>query len=246
MKNRFAKLLITIVVSCLITAVVSGCGEDSNNANSSSNSNSNGSSATTSTSSQKKVKQEFVYTTDSTGKVSLSKHNKVDNKPAETIVIPKAENGTLTKIEPSVFVADTTVKSVVIPDTVQEIGDIAFKGCVNLKSVTLPKSLKTVGIGAFMSTGLKQVTLPSTVTQVGVKAFSTCSNLEKLTINEGVVELNNIANNCKNLKELYLPSTITTVAQDFTVLPITTVYTPNNPVVIDYCTANGINYQIIN
>lgn len=238
MRKILPKLLTVIITATLITGVVSGCGESGEDKG---NSNVD----TSSTTSQPKEKTEFVYTTNSKGEVTLSKHNKELSKNTEVIVIPKAEKGNLTKIEPSVFVSNTVVTEVNIPDTVQEIGDIAFKGCLNLQKVNLPKSLKSIGVGAFMGTALKEVTLPNTVTQVGVKAFSTCPRLEKLTINEGVTVLNNICNNCKNLKELHLPSTIKTIAQDFTVLPATTVYTPNNQVVIDYCVANGINYQII-
>ncbi len=238
MRKILSKLLLITVTATLITVVVSGCTQSANNSNATSG-------VSSTASDQSENQQEFVYTTDDKGEVSLSKHNKAVSKNTETIVIPEAENGTLTKIDSSVFVSNTAVTQVTIPDTVQDIGDIAFKGCLNLQAVNFPKSLKSVGVGSFMGTALKEVTLPSTVTQIGTRAFSTCPKLEKLTVNEGVSVLNNICSQCKNLKELHLPSTITTVAEDFTVLPVTTVYTPNNQVVIDYCVANGINYEII-
>lgn len=41
-----------------------------------------------------------------------------------------------------------------IPDSVKSVGDYAFYGCNNLKSVTIPNSVTSIGNKAFYNTGI--------------------------------------------------------------------------------------------
>ena len=45
--------------------------------------------------------------------------------------------------------SNLNIKSVKIPDSVKTIEDSAFFGCINLKTITIPKSVKTIGKDAF-------------------------------------------------------------------------------------------------
>lgn len=54
---------------------------------------------------------------------------------------------------------DTDVTSVMLPDTVTEIGWFAFSGCARLCSVTLPASVTDIGYGAFDGCPLLTVTV---------------------------------------------------------------------------------------
>lgn len=66
---------------------------------------------------------------------------------------------------------------------VTKIGDNAFQGCANLKSVTLPKDVVEIGAGAFKGcTSLTKVTLPNKVTKIGANAFNGCKKLKTITI----------------------------------------------------------------
>ncbi|MBR6420484.1 MAG: leucine-rich repeat domain-containing protein [Oscillospiraceae bacterium] len=77
----------------------------------------------------------------------------------------------LTAIAGTLF-AETALTSVVIPDTVTEIGEYAFYRCTGLTSVRIPDSVKTIGSAAFFGcTGLHEVTLPDSVTEIGDTAF---------------------------------------------------------------------------
>lgn len=58
----------------------------------------------------------------------------------------------VTVIGSGVLSADTTLKSVLIPDSVEEIGNYAFSGCTALESVILSKNLKKLGCGTFSET----------------------------------------------------------------------------------------------
>ena len=57
---------------------------------------------------------------------------------------------------------------------VRAIGADAFRGSSLLSSVTLPRSIVTLGVRSFMSTGLTEITVPDSVAQIGFEAFYDC------------------------------------------------------------------------
>lgn len=78
---------------------------------------------------------------------------------------------------------NSSLKEIVIPDSVEEIDWYAFYCCHNLEKVTMSNSLLTLGGYAFSSCEkLKEISLPSTLTSVGDEIFAYCSSLEKITI----------------------------------------------------------------
>ena len=66
-----------------------------------------------------------------------------------TVVIPAAINGVrVVGMSDHVF-SGTAVQSVVVPQTVKEMGWFVFYGCNQLKSVVLPASVERIGYAAF-------------------------------------------------------------------------------------------------
>lgn len=66
-----------------------------------------------------------------------------------TVVIPAAINGVrVVGMADHVF-SGTAVQSVVVPQTVKEMGWFVFYGCNQLKSVVLPASVERIGYAAF-------------------------------------------------------------------------------------------------
>ena len=61
---------------------------------------------------------------------------------------------------------------IVIPDTIETIGEGSFKDLDNLTSINLPSNLKTIGDYAFNGTGLTTVDIPDTLQTIGDFAFS--------------------------------------------------------------------------
>lgn len=84
---------------------------------------------------------------------------------------------TVTAIDDSAFEENAVIESIIIPGTVQTIGDYAFYYCENLISAELGDGLQTIGEGAFSGSGLTKVVLPKSVTYVGVDAFYDCIDL---------------------------------------------------------------------
>ena len=72
-------------------------------------------------------------------------------------------------------------KNSVIPmdGSVMSIGDYAFSGCINLKSITMPDNLVSIGICAFFDcSSLTSISIPDSVTSIGRSAFYGCNNLQ--------------------------------------------------------------------
>ena len=86
------------------------------------------------------------------------------------------------------------------------IGESAFKGCVELKTFTLPNTLTTIGAGAFEDCKKYNPTIPNSVSSLGDNCFkgtgietlilSSTNNLEKIP--------NGAFENCKFLKKVIL------------------------------------------
>lgn len=74
-------------------------------------------------------------------------------------------------------------KSVSIPESVTSIGVGAFRSCI-LKSIVLPVSLEFIGDGAFANTRLTSIEIPENVKYIGKGVFSFCKNLSKIKVSE--------------------------------------------------------------
>lgn len=77
---------------------------------------------------------------------------------------------------------------IVIPEIyngkpVSKILDNGFAGAYNLKEITIPDSVTSIGVQAFRGcSGLTSITVPDSVTSIGESAFSGCSGLTSMTI----------------------------------------------------------------
>ena len=77
--------------------------------------------------------------------------------------------------------SNTSIKEIILPDTMTEIGTCAFAGFKSMETITLPQGLTTIGDSAFV--GCEQLTtidIPATVTSIGVFAFSDLKNLKTI------------------------------------------------------------------
>ena len=98
----------------------------------------------------------------------------------------------------------SSVKTVVIPDSVTSIGRWAFGYCESLTSVTIPDSVTSIGSCAFYDcTGLTSITIPDSVTSIGNGAFGYCESLTSVTIPDSVTSIGDEAfNNCTRLTSI--------------------------------------------
>lgn len=107
---------------------------------------------------------------------------------AKTKVTYKLKNGTLTikgkGAMPSkmTFKKNQKIKKVVIKKGVTSISNDAFFTCKNLKSVSIPSSVKTIGYRSFYGTALSKAIVPAKTKTIGQGAFGNCKSLKMLTI----------------------------------------------------------------
>ena len=107
------------------------------------------------------------------------------------------------------------VQNVVIPETVEVIGDYAFEGADNLKEITILDNVKEIGAGAFQDcNNLSEVVLPDGITKISEQMFYSCGNLETVSIPDTVVSIENRAfSDCLLLKGIALPDNITAIGE---------------------------------
>ncbi len=83
------------------------------------------------------------------------------------------DNSQLKIIGASAFSGCSSIKVLVIPDSVEEIGVGGFAGLSSLEDLTIGSNVKIIDKNGFVSaTSLKSVTIPSSVTKIGQNAFS--------------------------------------------------------------------------
>lgn len=104
------------------------------------------------------------------------------------------------------------ISSVILPDSVTEIGEEAFRDCVSLETAVLPDRLTTLGSRAFCSSGLKEIELPDTLRRIPFAAFFNCRALERAELPECLTRVEAQAfGQCPRLKRAGLPNTAVSV-----------------------------------
>lgn len=108
------------------------------------------------------------------------------------------------------FKGCTGLTSIVLPDSIEQIGDSAFEGCTELTSINIPRSLVFIENRVFSyCTGLTSVIIPNNVMQIGDSAFEGCTGLTSINIPNSVREIGDYAfYGCTGLTTLKIPKSI--------------------------------------
>ena len=109
-------------------------------------------------------------------------NNKDVYKALESVTIPATftydqMTYTVNYIGSSAFEGCSNLRSVTIPSTIKTIAQYAFYQCSKLTEITIPEGVTSIGKGAFSYTAISTITIPSTVTSVGDKPFYSCQAL---------------------------------------------------------------------
>ena len=130
------------------------------------------------------------------------------NKHVTNLVIPATVKGMpVIGINEKAFINNANLENIVLPDSLEFIGDYAFYGNENLLSINFGSSLISIGIGAFYGNKrLETVILPDGLYSLGNSAFSRCSNLKEIYIPFSVKEIgSNLLVGCNTIETLTAP-----------------------------------------
>ena len=113
-----------------------------------------------------------------------------------SVTVPESVEGKpVTAVTKSVFSGCSTLESIVLPDSVEEIGMNAFYDTRALRQVRLPAGLRSIGMGAFRKSGIEEIELPEGLEEIGRAAFMECG-LKSVTIPDSVQRIGQISFAC--------------------------------------------------
>ena len=106
-----------------------------------------------------------------------------------------------------------SLTSLVIPDSVTNIGDYAFAFCRSLTDIVIPDSVTSIGNWAFWNCrSLTDIVIPDSVTSIGDNAFHFCSSLSNIAISDSVTSIgNNAFSDCRSLTDIVIPDSVTNI-----------------------------------
>ena len=127
-------------------------------------------------------------------------------------ILNKSDSQTVTAVDKNAFdyfnSTDTArinalsrLTEITIPDTVERIGEFAFRGC-SFTAFEMPSSLKTIITGAFAyCKKLTEISIPYGVTAIPGECFTDCTSLVSVTLPNSVTKVGeNAFDKCSKLK----------------------------------------------
>lgn len=114
------------------------------------------------------------------GGVTITKYKGKDSN----VVIPEDIKGVpVVEVGFYAFEADGNVKTISLPESVTSIGEGAFLSCSALEQINLPTGLTEIGEGAFAGcASISEITVPAAVKRIHEGAFAGCTSLKILTV----------------------------------------------------------------
>lgn len=121
--------------------------------------------------------------------------------------------GGVQNISPGAF-KNSGLTEVILKEGVMSLSNNSFDGCLLLKKVTFPTTMKT--IGGFSNTGIKEIAFAEGATPEAISdyAFLNCDSLSTITLPNSIKSLGTGAfYDCDTLKTVKLPTGITKIAK---------------------------------
>lgn len=202
------------------------------------------------------VQAQWNYTTNN-GTITITRYTGTNI----AVVVPSTTNGLpVTSIGDNAFrgwtgpKGNTLPTTVMLPNTITNIGNYAFYGCSKLPCITIPDSVTNIGDFAFSycsqmtnanlgngitsiafetfyyCTQLQNVGLGSNLNNIGIQAFMDCSSLAKVTIPDSVTCIQFGAfRSCSSLTQILIPGSVTTIESGafYACASLTNVTVPN-------------------
>ncbi len=151
-------------------------------------------------------------------------------KEIDRVVIPNSVKSLSYDYDYGVF-SDSTVRTVILPDSLDSIPRATFMNCASLESIIIPSSITKIGYRAFFGcTSLTNVTLNEGLFSIGDEAFKHCTSLKTILVPKSVKEIGVYAFGYRKSDH---------VMEDFT------LQCYRNGIPYQYALSNSINYEIV-
>lgn len=131
------------------------------------------------------------------------------NRYSGEVIIPSEVNYNnkiynVTGIRDQAFYGCYNTTSVIIPNSIINIGSYVFCGCTKLTSFIIGDNVEKINSGTFYGCSqLINVHIGKNVTSIGTSAFQDCNSLTSIVIPSNVVSIeNNVFTGCVNIKEV--------------------------------------------
>ena len=104
----------------------------------------------------------------------------------------------------------STLREIVLPETLIELAPRCFSMCRNLSQIKLPNSLETLGGSCFYGCrSLKKIEIPNKITYLPTACFRSCISLEYVKLPNNLIHLDDSCFfRCKSLVKLILPNSL--------------------------------------
>lgn len=195
----------------------------------------------------------YELTADGTGYV-ITDYIDYNEYLKEVIVPDTIEGQPVVKIGDSAFAHPETdyrhsIQTIILPDTITEIGSNAFYNQIYLKAVNIPDGITRIESTTFkncrlLALDILGLNLPGTIEYIGKNAFENCISITTADLPEGLKEIDDQAFlNCSGLKKVSLPDSIEKIGSS--------VFSGMNELVVtgkipDYETPSGVFSDIDN
>lgn len=170
----------------------------------------------------------FIPMTVSAGNIDDLYYTLIDNNSAveitscsntaTDITVPDTIEGLpVTKIGFLAFSnASAQLRSVTLPNSITTIGEAAFSNCTSLVKINIPANVTCINTNVFANcSSLASIDIPNSVTSIGYSAFGSCSSLTNINIPDSVTSIDTEAfSGCSSLTSIVLPDSVTTVGED--------------------------------
>ena len=110
---------------------------------------------------------------------------------------------------------ESSIKNIVIPNSVTKIEAYAFSCCNLLENIIIPNSVTEISEGTFSNCGaLVSIIIPNSVTYIGRQAFDWCFSLSNINIPDTVKKIDdNAFANCQSLENIIIPNSVTEIGE---------------------------------
>lgn len=105
--------------------------------------------------------------------------------------------------------------TIILPQTLETIGEESFRGCSNLEAMDVPEKTSRICSSAFRDCiSMKSLKVRNGYIKIGERAFENCASLESISLPDGLTEIyGGVFNSCKSLVHIDLPKNLTILGE---------------------------------